>query len=74
MADSDSGVCLSLLTPRVAGQLDGRSIGGLIGQGSGGETVESQASTDESVGSDERRCVLPGAQAGHGGVLLERGA
>ena len=49
---SDGGVRLSLLTSTVAGQVDGRSLGGLTGRrGSGLKIVEIQASTSELVGS-----------------------
>ena len=74
MAASDKGVGLYLLVPRVAGQVDGRSFGGLIGRRSEGkivESVESRASTNESVSSVERQYLLPNAQVGHGGVLPE---
>jgi hypothetical protein len=65
-------VRLSLLTSTVAEQVDGRSLGGLVGRGSGLKTAEIQASTGESVESCGRQCLLPGAQVGHGGALPER--
>lgn len=69
---SDGGVRLALSTSRVAGQVEGRSLGTLIGLGSGLKTAEIQVSIGESVGSCGRQCLLPGVQVGHGGALPER--
>lgn len=63
---------LALSTSTVAEQVNGRSLGGLIGPGSGLKTADIQALTDESVGSCGRQCLLPGVQIGHGGALPER--
>ena len=69
---SDGGVRLSLLTSTVAGQVDGRLFGELIGRGSELKTAEIQASTGKSLKSCGRQCLLPNVQVGHGRALPER--
>ena len=72
IAARDEGVRLALSTSTVAGQVDGRLIGGLIGLRSELKTAEIQASTGESASSCERQCLLPSVQVGHGGALPKR--